>query len=145
MAELSRYAFLLGALPFVVLGVAHALATPLTPEQTKGLSPRDPAYRRGMSAQFPILTRRTNLWLGWVGFNLSHSLGVVLFGVVVLLVGRTQATFQAAGPTFVPLAVVVSGLYLAIGLRYWFRTPIVGIAVSSVCFVTSWLLQLLAR
>jgi hypothetical protein len=145
MAEVSRYLFLLGALPFVVLGIAHALATPLTPEESKGLSPRDPAYRRTMGEQTVLLTRRTNLWLTWVGFNLSHSLGVALFGVVVLLVARSSAAFEANWPTFVPLAIVVSGLYLAIGVRFWFRTPIVGILVSIVCFVSSGVLRLLAR
>lgn len=144
MAELSRYVFLLGALPFIVLGIAHALATPLTPEASKGLSPRDLAYRRSMTEQTVLLTRRTNLWLAWVGFNLSHSLGVELFGVVVLLVGRSPAAFAANAPTFVPLAIVVSGLYLAIGLRYWFHTPIIGIIISSVCFVLSGVLGLLA-
>jgi hypothetical protein len=140
MAELSRVLFLLGALPFVVLGIAHALATPLTPEEAKGLSPRDPAYRQGMSEQTFLLTRRTNVWLAWVGFNLSHSLGAVLFGVAVLLVGRSAAAFRSGAPAFVPFAVVVSGLYLFIGLRYWFRTPIVGIAISTACFVASWVL-----
>ena len=144
MAELSRYLFLLGALPFVIMGIAHALATPLTPEESKGLSPRDLAYRQGMAEQTVLLTRRTNLWLTWVGFNLSHSLGAVLFGVVVLLVGRSPATFAANWSTFVPLAIVVSGAYLAVGLRYWFRTPIVGIIISSVCFVSSGVLCLLA-
>jgi len=144
LAELSRYLFLLGALPFVVLGIAHALATPLTVEESKGLSPRDLAFRQSMAEQTVLLTRRTNLWLTWVGFNLSHSLGAVLFGVVVLLVGRSPATFAANWPAFVPLAIVVSGAYLVIGLRYWFRTPIVGVIVSSVCFVSSGALCLLA-
>ena len=144
MVELSRYLFLLGALPFVVLGAAHALATPLTPEQTKGLSPRDPAYQQSMSQQTLLLTRRTNVWLAWVGFNLSHSLGAVLFGVVVLLIGRNPTTFQANWSAFVPLAIVVSGVYLAIGLRYWFRTPIVGIIISNVCFLASGILAVLA-
>jgi hypothetical protein len=97
-----------------------------------------------MTEQTVLLTRRTNLWLTWVGFNLSHSLGAVLFGVVVLIVGRSPATFSANWPAFVPLAIVVSGAYLAIGVRYWFRTPIVGIVVSSVCFVSSGALCLLA-
>lgn len=144
MAELSRYLFLLGALPFVVLGIAHVFATPLTPDESKGLSPRDLAYRRSMGEQTVLLTRRTNLWLVWVGFNLSHSLGVVLFGVVVLLVGRSPAAFGANWPVFVPLAIVVSAVYLAIGVRYWFRTPIIGIVASSVCFVVSGVLRLLA-
>jgi hypothetical protein len=144
LAELSRYLFLLGALPFLFLGVAHALATPMTPEESKGLSPRDPDYRRGMPGQTLLLTRRTNLWLTWVGFNLSHSLGAVLFGAVVLLVARSPATFAANWPAFVPLAIAVSGAYLAIGLRFWFRTPNVGILISSVCFVSSGVLRLLA-
>lgn len=140
MAELSRYLFLAGALPFVFLGLAHALATPRTPVQSKGLSPRDPAFREAMSQQTFLLTRRTNMWLTWVGFNLSHSLGAVLFGVVVLLIGRSPASFRAEAGVFLPLAVGVSGLYFAIGLRYWFRTPILGIALSATCFVVSWAL-----
>ena len=144
LAELSRYLFLLGALPFVLLGIAHALATPLTPDESKGLSPRDPEYRRSMAEQTVLLTRRTNLWLAWVGFNLSHSLGAVALGLAVVLVGRTPETFAANGPAFLPFAIVVSGAYLAIGLRCWFRTPIAGIVVSSACFVLSGALRLLA-
>ncbi len=144
VAELSRYLFLLGALPFVVLGIAHALATPLTPDESKGLSPRDPAYGRSMAEQTVLLTGRTNLWLAWVGFNLSHSLGAVAFGLAMTLVGRTPATFAANWQTFVPFAIVVSGAYLAVGLRCWFRTPIVGIIASSVCFVLAGAMRLLA-
>jgi hypothetical protein len=143
MAELSRYLFLAGAIPFLFLGFAHALATPLTPAESKRLSPRDPALRERMSKETVVLTRRTNMWLAWVGFNLSHSLGAILFGAVVLLIGRSPASFQAQASFFVPLAVMVSGLYLVLGLFYWFRTPIIGIALSAVCYATSWTLLLM--
>ena len=143
MPELSRYIFLVGALPFVVLGVAHAFATPRTSAQANGLSPRDPALREAMAKDTILLTRRTTVWLAWVGFNLSHSLGAVLFGAVILLVGRTQASFQGQAGVFLPFTVAVSGLYLVLGLRYWFRTPILGIALSGVCFIASWVLFLI--
>ncbi len=97
-----------------------------------------------MTEQTLLLTRRTNLWLTWVGFNLSHSLGAVLFGVVTLLVGRNPETFGANWGAFIPLAIVVSGVYLAIGVRCWFRTPIIGIIISSVCFVSSGAVRVLA-
>ena len=87
-----------------------------------------------------LLTRRTTVWLAWVGFNLSHSLGAVLFGAVILLVGRSQASFQEQAGVFLPFTVAVSGLYLVLGLRYWYRTPIIGIASSGVCFIASWVL-----
>jgi hypothetical protein len=144
VAETSRYLFLLGALPFVVLGILHAVKTPLTPDQRKGLSPRDQAYARSMTEQTLLLTRRTTLWLAWVGFNLSHSLGAVVFGVAMLLVARSSAAFEANRAVFVPLAMVVSGTYLAIGLRCWFRTPIIGILISTLCFVLSGVVVLLA-
>jgi hypothetical protein len=138
--ELSRYLFLIGALPFIVLGLAHAVATPQTPADAKGLSPRDPAVRDAMAHDSVLLTRRTTLWLAWVGFNLSHSLGAILFGAVVVLIGRSSASFEAQATVFLPLAVLVSATYLTLGVRYWFRTPIIGISLASVCFVVSWVL-----
>jgi hypothetical protein len=139
MLELSRVLFVIGALPFIVLGLAHAAATPQTPAHARGLSPRDPAIRDAMAKDSLLLTRRTSLWLAWVGFNLSHSLGAVLFGAVVVLIGRSRASFEAQAGVFLPLSVLVSAIYLVLGLRYWFRTPIIGIALASVCFLASWL------
>ena len=140
MLELSRYLFLIGALPFIVFGLLHAAATPQTPAHAKGLSPRDPAVRDAMAHDTILLTRRTTVWLAWVGFNLSHSLGLLLIGVVVVLIGRTSASFQAQAAVFLPLAVLVSATYLVLGVRYWFRTPIIGISLACVCFFVSWVL-----
>lgn len=143
MRELSRYLFLAGAIPYLVLGAAHAMATPRTPGDPKGLSPADPNLAEAMARSAVRLTRRTNVWLAWVGFNFSHSLGAVLFGVVVLLVGRSSETFQLEGPLFLPLALLVSGVYFVLGRRYWFRTPIIGIALSCLLFALSSILFLL--
>ncbi len=60
--ELSRYLFLAGALPFVLLGAVHALATPPGVTEEKGLLyPRSPALRDAMSKDTVLLTRRTNV------------------------------------------------------------------------------------
>lgn len=144
LIELSRYIYLLGAVPFVILGLAHLAATPRSPAETKGLSPRDPAVREAMARDTILLTRRTTLWLAWVGFNLSHSVGAILFGAVAMLVGRSAASFQAQASVFLPFAVVVAAAYLFLGLRYWFRTPIIGIALGGVCFLVSWVLFITA-
>ena len=139
MHELSRYLFVAGAVPFVLLGLAHAIATPLQVAQAKGLSPRDAGLAKAMSQTSILLTSRTNMWLAWVGFNLSHSLGAAFFGVAVLLIGRSTASFTAEGGLFGPLAVVVSAGYLVLAIKYWFRTPIAGFGVSVVLFLSSWL------
>lgn len=143
-ADLARYLFLAGASPYLLLGIAHALATPLAPGDSKGLSPRDPQLAESMRATTPRLTRRTDMWLGWVGFNLSHSLGVVAFGAFVLAVGVTPGAFASVSSVCMPLATIVSAAYLALGIRYWFRTPIIGCALSFACFLAAWVLTLRA-
>jgi hypothetical protein len=92
-----------------------------------------------------LLTKRVDVWSGWVGFNLSHSLGAVAFGAFVLLLGRSAESFAGQAAYAVPLAAAVSGAFLAIGVRYWFRTPIVGCAFAFGCFALSWILGLAGR
>jgi hypothetical protein len=142
LSELGRYLFLAGALPFVVLGLAHALATPLASTDRKGLSPADPALAEAMTRARLLLTGRTDLWRCWVGFNLSHSLGAVAFGAFVLAVGRSAESYAAQATVCAPLAVLVSGAFLAIGLRCWFRTPIAGCAIAFACFALSWMVRI---
>jgi hypothetical protein len=137
--DLSRYAFLAGALPYLVLGTAHVIATPLHPAHRRGLLPREPGLAEAMARSAVLLTRRTDVWRCWVGFNLSHSLGVLILGAAVLLVGLSPERYAYDATVFVPFAVCAAALYLLLGLRYWFRTPIIGCALSLVCFAAAWL------
>lgn len=141
MADLSRLFFLAGAVPYLVLGTAHAWHTPIQIDQKKGLSARDPAVEGAMATTSPRLTAKTDLWRAWVGFNYSHSLGAVLFGLFVVLIGRTETSFHTEASLALPLALLVSATYLVLGIKYWFRTPIVGIAFSVACFALATLLN----
>jgi hypothetical protein len=142
MAELSRYLFLAGACPFILLGAVHILATPQDTHDRKGLSPSDPRLAESMGRARLRLTPRTDVWRAWVGFNLSHGLGALVFGALVLLIGRNEASFTAEAHLFVPFAVVVSAVYLVLAMRYWFRAPIIGCAISFGCFLASWVVLL---
>ena len=134
---LARALFIAGTVPYIVLGMAHAFATPLQPGDRKGLLPADPALTEAMGRTRLLLTGRTSLWLTWVGFNLSHSLGVAGRGALLLLAARSEASFAAQASVVVPFAVLVSAAYLWLGLRYWFRTPIIGCALSFASFVAA--------
>jgi hypothetical protein len=141
MHEMSRYLFVAGAVPFLVLGLAHVIATPLRLDQAKGLFPADVGLAKAMSQTPLVLTRRTNMWLAWVGFNFSHGLGAVFFAVAVLAIGRSTSSFTTQAGLFGPIAIVVSSAYLVLAIKYWFRTPILACALSVVLFVSSWLLS----
>jgi hypothetical protein len=144
MSELSRYFFLAGAVPFLVLGAAHAAATPLVVTDRKGLSPTDAELASAMARSRLQLTKRTNMWLAWVGFNLSHSLGAVVFAAFIFIIGMNRVSFTQHATVAIPLSVLVSAAYLCLAAKYWFRTPIVGFALSVGCFLTSWALRGLA-
>lgn len=145
MQELSRYLFLAGGLLCLLLGTAHVVHTPQQPSERKGMSPADPSLAESMARSRVLLTGRTDIWRVWVGINLSHSLGVILLGLTVLLVGRTPASFAYNAVVFIPLAVVVSLAYLGLGLVYWFRTPIIAVGLSVLLFSSAWVLSLVAR
>jgi hypothetical protein len=134
--------FLAGAIPLLLLGTAHIIHTPRQPGDRKGLSPADPGLAEAMARSKALLTGRIDMWRAWVGFNLSHSLGVILLGLIVVLVGRTPTSFEQNALVFVPLAVVVSLAYLAVGLVYWFRTPNIGVGLSVLLFSCAWIFNL---
>ena len=121
------------ALIFGLLGTVHLAYTFFT-----GLfSPRDAATEASMKLTHPRLTRRTTLWKAWVGFNASHSLGAILFAAVYLLLALAHMDWLREAPGLVWLAALGALAYLALAVRYWFRTPLIGIALASVCFLAA--------
>lgn len=143
MRELSRYLYLAGALPFLVLGIAHAFATPRAPADVKGLSPSDPQLAEAMTRSGLRLTRRTDMWRAWVGFNLSHSLGAVIFAAFVFVTGRSTAAFAIEAHLAIPFALVVAGGYLWLASHYWFRTPFIGCLLAALLFLAAWVTRMM--
>lgn len=120
-----------GAAVVGVLGTAHLLYTFFTDK----FDPSDTTTRTAMQASHPLLTRRTTLWRAWIGFNASHSLGAILFAAIYLILAISHIEFLRVSPALAWLAVLGSGCYLLLAARYWFRTPLIGFAISTACFV----------
>ena len=101
------------------LGVVHLVYTFWGPM----LTPRDPALQISMSEISPVITKETTMWRGWVGFNASHSMGLILFGLVFgfLALAHGQLLFQSPFLLVVGLAmlcglVVLCKVYFLVGL-----------------------------
>jgi hypothetical protein len=91
------------------------------------------------SAGVRLARGRTNMWDAWLGFNFSHALGAVIFGVVCVGAGvfaRTLALPKAA----LLIPVLVGVIYLVLALRFWFRLPAVGIAIGTGFLFLGWML-----
>ena len=132
----SQVLFIIGAAIFGLLGSVHLLYTFFTPK----FDARSSATTAAMQTDHPVLTRRTTMWKAWVGFNASHSLGVMLFAGLYLLLAIDQMPVLRAAPLIAWLGVAGCLAYLALAVRYWFRTPLIGIAIGTACFVAATLL-----
>lgn len=115
------------------LGLLHLVYTFWGPK----LTPRDPALRIRMGEVSPVITRQTTMWRAWVGFNASHSMGAMLFGLIYgfLAIVHSELLFQSPFLLVVGLAMV--GGFFALAKVYWFSIPFTGISISLACYVAS--------
>ena len=114
-----------------VLGTIHLMYT----FRGSRLTPREPELRKSMERVSPVISEQTTMWKAWVGFNASHSMGAMLFGLVYgyLSVFETRLLFESAFLTTVGLVMLV-GLFM-LGRRYWFSIPFAGITLSLLCYL----------
>jgi hypothetical protein len=134
----------LGGGIFVLLGLLHALYTYLDINRPRRLVPHDPAVAQAMAkSNLRLSGTGTTMWRAWVGFNFSHSIGVVLFGTICIGAGSVLGTMIL--PAWILFLLVVIALtYLAVGLLYWFRIPVAGIVLAVVCLLIAWLMYTFA-
>jgi hypothetical protein len=126
-----------------LLGALHAIYTFLDARNPHRIVPDDPAVITAMQGSKIRLTRgESTVWQGWLGFNLSHSLGAMMFAAACFIVAACFRIFAFSPWALFALA-GVSSLYLLIAVQYWFRIPIVGIALATGCLTAAWLLYLL--
>ena len=122
---------ILGAATFGVLGMLHLFYTLFT----RKFSVRDAATEAAMKVTHPRPTSRTTMWDAWVGFNASHSLGAIAFSAVYLVLATAHMAMLRESAALLGLAVVTSLAYLVLAVRYWFRTPLIGILFGALCFL----------
>lgn len=127
---LEQTLIVIAASLFGLLGALHLIYTFFT----DSFDARDAATTAAMKTTHPVLTRRTTVWNAWIGFNASHSLGALLLAAVYLVLALGHMPWLRESPALVWLAVAASLGYLALAQRYWFRTPLIGIALATVCF-----------
>ena len=122
-----------GAAVFALLGTIHLVYTFFT----DNFEARDAAVSAAMKATSPVLTRRTSIWNCWIGFNASHSLGVLLFGVIYLVLALGHISVLRDSPTLTWLPVATGAAYMALARRYWFINPLVGVSIATACFLAA--------
>ena len=130
---MSNTLLIIGCSVFVILGVGHAA---LMLFSTK-FEPRDPGLLAQLKRGQAGLSKTGNLWNGIQGFHLSHSLGLVVFGVFYTTLALENPGYLQSSTTLNLGLVLVPALYIYLAHRYWFSVP-------RNCFVVAFGLLLLS-
>lgn len=123
-----------GAATIGALGLMHLLYTLLTDK----FEPRDAELGVRMRAVSPVATPDTTMWRAWVGFNLSHSVGAMLFATFYGYLATFELWFLLSSPFLMAVSVLTLVAYLVMARRYWFKIPLLGIAASLTAFLAGY-------
>jgi len=129
----ARLLMVLSASILLTLGTMHLAYT----LWGTGLAPRDPALQVSMSRISPVLTKETTMWRCWMGFNVSHSMGLILFSLVYgyLALAHDQLLFRS--PFLLLVGLVMLACLIVVCRLYFFRAPLIGVSISFVFYVVS--------
>ncbi len=129
----ARVLMLVSASIVFTLGVIHFVYTFWGPK----LAPRDHALQVSMSQVSPVITKETTIWRCWVGFNATHSMGLIFFGLVFGFLAVTDSKILFRSPFLLVVGLAMLGGLVVISKIYFFSTPFTGLSVSLACYVAS--------
>ena len=133
LKSMEKLLLIIGVSIFGALGTIHLLFTFLTQK----FNPYNSEAKKAMLETSPKITKETSMWHAWVGFNASHSLGVMLFAAIYIPLSIHHFTIISSSIWLSTLPCIVGGSYLFLAKRYWFKVPFVGIFIALICFVVS--------
>lgn len=117
----------------LTFGTLHLVLTFVGPK----LRPRDPALQIRMSEVSPGITKEATMWDFWVGFNISHSIAAMLFGLIYGFLAMAHGDLLFSSAYLLAVGLLTLGGLFVTGKVYWFRGPLIGISLSLACYVAS--------
>lgn len=136
--------FTIGAILVMAGGGGHALLALLDTVRPTGFTPIDDSVRSAMDGTgmrfrrpFPGDEARPSMWSFWLGFNVSHGLGVFTFGLICLLIADYDFELVTRIDALQPLTIAVPAAYFAIALRYWFNGVMLLTGAATACFTVA--------
>lgn len=138
---LTKYLYIAGCIPFLVLGLLHTIYSIADIYQPKRLIPYKAGVMGLMKESTLAITKETDMWQAWIGFNISHGLGIVFFSATYLYFSILHLSFLENSLFLLLAAPGVALTYLVLSVKYWFRIPAAGSAIGLLCFLAGSLAQ----
>jgi hypothetical protein len=138
--------FVAGTILVMLAGGGHALATLLDTVRPTFFTPIEGSVKpvlEGTGIRFRGMFpggdggATPSMWRFWLGFNISHGLGALTFGLLCLLIATHDFNLVERIDAIRPLTIAVSAAYLALSLRYWFYVPALIAGTATACFTVA--------
>jgi len=102
---------------------------------TDQLTPVDGQLETAMKHVAAHISSETTMWKTGVGFNVSHSMGLILFGLIYgyLTLCRWDVLQKSIFLAGLGLVVLVS--YVVLARVFWFSDPLIGASVATLLYV----------
>ncbi len=136
---IAKYLWVSGSLILLIMGSLHLVYTFFTNK----FSTKNGNLIADMKASYPILTKEMNMWNAWVGFNASHSSGVIFMGIINLYLALKYFSILQSDHFFFLFNILTIGFYVGVGIKFWFRIPLTGVTIILICYIVSYILTLM--
>ncbi len=124
----------------LLMGTGHLVLTLRDVWRPTAFTPIDESVRLAMQGAQLRFNRRINLWESWLGFNLSHSFGAMMFGGALLFAAQAHLAAFLESNVLRTAAVLVPVVYLMVAIRFWFWGPMLGLSIVLLCILGAVLL-----
>lgn len=114
----------------LLLGLMHLLYTFRGPL----LHPRDPGLETRMMAVSPVISEETTMWRTWIGFNATHSFGLILFGALYGYLAMRQSAWLFQSWFLLALGFALLVGYSVISRLYFFSAPFRGVVLAAALY-----------
>ena len=117
----------------LLFGVIHLVYT----FRGSALLPRDPAVMAAMNQVHMGITRETTVGRAWTGFNASHSIALILFGLVYGFLALAHEKLLFDSTFLLALGFAVLAAVVVLAKLYWFSVPLAGGSLALACYVAA--------
>jgi hypothetical protein len=137
----AKYLWVLGSVLITLLGLIHLYYTFFT----RAFSSENEKMIQEMKTSSPLLTQKITMWNAWIGFNGSHSGGLLFIGITNLYLALSYFGVLQSDHFYFIFTILTIGFYLYLAEKYWFNIPLMVLSIALVCFVGAYLLTLLTK
>ncbi len=135
----AKYLWITGSVVAGSLGCIHLLLTFFSNK----FQPQNPQLMEEMKKASPVLSNDLIMWKAWIGFNGSHSMGLIFMAAINLFIAVKFFPIVQKSHFYFLLNMATIAFYVFLAGKYWFSKPLIGVCIVCICYAASYALILI--